>query len=244
LANPNTPLASLTLKSQWTHWQGSLPGADGANSGTFLFQPSFPFPVTKTDSIFCRPAFPYLVEQPVLDETGTVGSQSGFADMGMDLAYGRTSPGGTLFVAGSLFGFPIGEDGLSSETWTMGPEVFFGKITKTFVAGALISHVWDVSGPAETSLTSIQPMLTYLPGNAWAIGTAGTSTYNWESEQWTIPLQLQISKTVKIGKMPLKLALEGNYYVEQSDALGQEWMIGFNITPVVPNVVAGWLMGN
>lgn len=130
---------------------------------------------------------------------------------------------------------------LASETWTMGPEMFDGKFAKTFVAGALISHVWDLSGADETSLTSIQPMLTYLPGNAWAIGTDGTSTCNGESEQWTSPLQLLVSKTVKIGKMPLKVALEGNCYLVQSDALGQEWMIGFNATPVVPNVLASWL---
>jgi hypothetical protein len=48
---------------------------------------------------------------------------------------------------------------------------------------------------------------------------------------------------VKLGKLPLKLALEANYYIEKADALGQDWMIGFNITPVVPNVVAEWLGG-
>jgi hypothetical protein len=63
-------------------------------------------------------------------------------------------------------------------------------------------------------------------------------TYNWEAEQWTIPLQMQISKTVKIGKLPVKVALEASYYVERAGSLGQEWMIGLNITPVVPNVLA------
>jgi hypothetical protein len=46
---------------------------------------------------------------------------------------------------------------------------------------------------------------------------------------------------VKLGHTPVKLALDCNYYLEQADELGQKWMIGFNITPVVPNVVAGWL---
>lgn len=91
LANPNTPLASLTLKNQWTHWDGSLLGPDGMDSETFLFQPSIPFPINETDSIFFRPAFAYLVNQPVVDATGKVGSESGFGDMGMDLAFGRTS---------------------------------------------------------------------------------------------------------------------------------------------------------
>jgi hypothetical protein len=243
LANPNTPLASLTLKNQWIHWDGDLPGADGLDSMTFLFQPNFPFPVSDTDTIFFRPAFPYLADQPVVDAAGNVGSESNFGDMGLDLAFGRTSNDGFLTAAGVVAGIPIGADGLSSDTWTLGPELFFGKISKSCVLGIFTTHQWDVSGPRETSLTTIQPIMTFLPGGGWAIGSAGTLSYNWEAEQWTIPLQMQVSKTVKFGKTPVKLALEANYYIEKADSLGQEWMIGFNITPVVPNVVAEWFSG-
>lgn len=244
LANPNTPLASLTLKNQWTHWDGGLPGADGVDSATFLFQPNFPFPINETDSIFLRPAFPFLLDQPVVDAAGNVGSESGFGDMGLDLAVGRTSKTGLIAAAGMIAGIPIGEDGLSSDTWTLGPELFVGKISKSGVLAIFANHQWDVSGPRETSLTTIQPIMTYLPGGGWAIGSSPSITYNWEAEQWTIPLQMQVSKTVKFGNTPVKLALEANYYVEKSNALGQEWMIGFNITPVVPNVVAEWFSGN
>jgi hypothetical protein len=238
LANPNTPLASLTLKNQWTGWGGDLPGADGANSGTFLFQPSFPFPVSKTGTIFCRPALPYLVDQPVVSATGEVEPTNGFGDMGMDLAFGRTTSSGVLLTAGMLAGFPTGQDGLSSDTWTLGPEFLVGHFSKKSVLGVFPSHQWDLSGPKDVSLTSIQPILAYLPGGGWGLSSSGPISYNWLSEQWTVPLQLMLSRTVKVGKTPIKLALEGTRYVEQADALGQDWMIGFNITPVVPNVLA------
>lgn len=109
--------------------------------------------------------------------------------------------------------------------------------------GVFTNHQWDASGPRETSLTTIQPIATFLPGGGWAIGTAGSMTYNWVAAQWTIPLQLQVSKTVKLGKLPVKVAMEASYYLEKSSNLGQDWMIGFNLTPVVPNVVAKWLSG-
>jgi hypothetical protein len=238
LANPNTPLASLTLKSQFTHWQGNLPGASGVNSGTLLFQPNFPFPLSSGDTLFCRPAFSYVLNQPVVDSLQHVDTEYGFADMGMDLAYGRTTKSGYLFAAGLLSGMPIGSGRLSSDTWTVGPEVLVGKLSKEYVIGIFPSQQWDVSGPKDTNLTSIQPLLSYLPGGGFVIGSSGAITYNWESEQWTVPIQLILSKTLKIGKMPIKIALEANYYVEKSDALGQEWMVGLNITPVVPNVLA------
>lgn len=241
LANPNTPLASLTLKSQWTHWSGDLPGAEGHDSQTFLFQPNFPFPVSKTDTIFVRPAFPYLVDQPVVDGSGNVEAKTGFGDMGMDLAYGRTTGSGLLMAGGLITSLPTGADRLSSDTWTLGPEFLIGRISSTSLVAIFPSHQWDVSGPKKTSLTSIQPILSFLPGGGWAVSYTGTSTYDWERGQWTVPLNLMVSKTVKVGKTPLKLALEGNYYVEKADPLGQDWMIGFNITPVVPNVVADWI---
>lgn len=241
LANPNTPLASLTLKNQWTHWEGSLLDGNGLDSETLLFQPSFPFPINETDSIFLRPAFPFLVDQPVVDAAGNVTRETGFGDMGLDLAFGRTTKSGFLTAVGMVGGIPIGENGLSSNTWTLGPELFLGKISRTGVLGAFTTHQWNVSGPRETSLTTIQPIATFLPGGGWAVGTTGSMSYNWETDQWTIPIQMQISRTMKFGKLPVKMALEANYYIEKPDALGQEWMIGFNITPVVPNVVAMWL---
>jgi hypothetical protein len=46
-----------------------------------------------------------------------------------------------------------------------------------------------------------------------------------------------------IGKMPLKLALDMNYYVEQPDPFGPEWMVGLEITPVVPNIFESMIRG-
>ena len=61
--------------------------------------------------------------------------------------------------------------------------------------------------------------------------------YDWKNEEWTIPLNLAVGRTVMLGKMPVKWQLEVNYYVEQSDPFGPEWMIALNITPVVPNII-------
>jgi len=39
------------------------------------------------------------------------------------------------------------------------------------------------------------------------------------------------------------LELEVNYYVAQPDPFGPEWMVGFNIGPVVPNIFDKWIKG-
>ena len=37
---------------------------------------------------------------------------------------------------------------------------------------------------------------------------------------------------------PWKLSAEVNYFVDQADAFGPEWLFGINVAPVVENVFA------
>ncbi|MEJ2178718.1 MAG: hypothetical protein P8Y12_12520 [Gammaproteobacteria bacterium] len=55
LANPNSPMASMTLKLQQRTFEGDLPNADDQDSTSLLFQPSFPFARENGDVILFRP---------------------------------------------------------------------------------------------------------------------------------------------------------------------------------------------
>ncbi len=57
LANPNTPLASLTFKLQFRTYEGDLPNADDQNGTTLLFQPTLPFPLAKGTRFFSVPPY-------------------------------------------------------------------------------------------------------------------------------------------------------------------------------------------
>jgi hypothetical protein len=43
LADPNSPVASLTFKNKFTWFEGDLPDADNQSMYTLLFQPTLPF---------------------------------------------------------------------------------------------------------------------------------------------------------------------------------------------------------
>ena len=242
LANPNTPLASLNFKNQFRWFEGDLPGADDEFGFTLLAQPVFPFALENGDKILFRPALPIIFEQPVFNpDTLDFDSESGLGDIGFDLAYAKTSESGILTAFGLITTLPTATNGdLGGGRWSIGPEFLIGKLTDHYVVGAYPNHQWDVAGWGEGSvnLTTIQLFGTLLPGGGWSVGTAPIMTYNWDSEEWTIPLNLTIGKTVIWGGKPWKLGVEVNYYVEQPDAMGPEWMVGINITPVVENVLA------
>ena len=148
LANPNTPLATLNTKFQFRTYEGDLPGADDVTSTTMLIQPSFPFKLDNGDTVFWRPALPVEFDRPAYEGDGASdnwGESSGVGDLSFDLAYGIIKPieGGALATAYGLFSsIPIGNDDLTSDTTTLGPEILIAKLGAESVYGILATHSW------------------------------------------------------------------------------------------------------
>jgi len=181
------------------------------------------------------------VDQPMLKEGGGFSGETGLGDIAFDLAWAPTLENKSLITAyGLVTSLPTATNDLGSGQWTLGPEFLVGKLNPTWVVGTLASHQWDVTGwtDANIDLTTLQIFYTYLPGGGWNVGSTPIIGYDWESEQWTVPLNLNVGKTVIWNGRPWKLSVEVNYYVEKADSFGPEWMIGFNIAPVVKNGLA------
>jgi hypothetical protein len=244
LANPNTPLATMTLKLQYRTFDGDLPGADDQSGTMALFQPSFPFSLDGGRMVFFRPAFPIMFDQPsYVPEEGDFDSVAGLGDIGFDLAYGGATKGGVTWATGIISTLPTAtKDELGKDRWSLGPEVLLAKVSSASVLGALVTYQTDVggSGDADISLTTINVFATYLPGGGWNVGSVPIINYDHEADQWTLPLNFQVGKTVIMGGRPWKLSAEANYFIEQPDAFGPQWMLGVSIGPVVKNVMADW----
>ena len=246
LADPNTPLATLNFKLQYRTYECDLPGADDQTSTTLLFQPTFPFPLDNGKIILFRPAIPVQFSQPVF--TGAPGNfddESGIGDISFDLAYASTNKDTGLMLAGGVIStLPTAtDDDLGKDRFTLGPEVLIGKITAKYVLGAFPNHQWDIggSGDADINLTSMQVFGIVLPGGGWNYGSSPIMSYDHETDDWSIPLNFTIGKTIiSSAGRPWKLSAEFNYFVEAPDEFGPEWFIGFNISPVVENIAAGW----
>lgn len=254
LANPNNSLASLTFKNQYRWYTGDLPHADDQDNFTILFQPVFPFKLAPTASgakatLFVRPAFPLVFDQPVpevrngrLDFEGV----TALGDIGFDIGYGVTEKNGLLWAFGMVGTLPSATDSkIAGKQLRLGPEALFAKFEKWGLYGIFPSHQWNVTGwsDADYSVSQVQLFLTFLPGGGWNVGSTPIINYDWNTHDWTVPLNLTFGKTIMFGKMPVKFAAEVNYYVAHPDAFGPRWMVGLNITPVVPNVIEKWIKG-
>jgi hypothetical protein len=78
-----------------------------------------------------------------------------------------------------------------------------------------------------------------LPG-AWQVGFNPTITYNAKAvngDEWNVPVGFGVARTIRIGKMPVKFQLSAQKSIVRQDDFGADWMIRFNIIPVIPSLV-------
>ena len=244
LANPNTSVASLTLKLQLRAFEGDLSDADDQDSTTFLFQPSLPFKREDGSKIIWRPAVPFIVDQPLFQGGSEWDSETGLGDISFDLAYALPSEKddpGKLVAYGIFSSLPTGDDDLGfGEATTLGPELLYGRISKELIWGVFPNHQWDISGDIDVNLTTVQLFYILFGGEGLTYGSSPIITYDHEEDELTLPLNVTVSKTIPIGGRPWKVGGEFNYYVEQPDEFGPEWMLVFSVAPVVKNPMAEW----
>ena len=235
LANPNTTLASLVFKNQFRSFAGDLPDADDQTSAITLFQPILPFPLDSGSQIIFRPAIPIIWDSPA---GNNFDSEAGIGDISFDLVYAPEAVNGWITALGIIGTLPTATNGkLGMDKLSLGPDILFGRVTKKYVLGINPSHQWDIagSGDEDVSISKMQIFAALLLGKGWSFGSEPIINYDWEQEQWEIPINCIISKTVLIGGRPWKFGTEINYYVERNDDFSPRWMFGINITPVIKN---------
>jgi hypothetical protein len=99
-----------------------------------------------------------------------------------------------------------------------------------------MSHTWSFAGESsrqDVSSTFLQPFLAYQTKTHTTFTINSESGYDWENDQWTVPLNAMITQLVRIGKMPLSFQVGGRYYAEKPSG-GPDWGLRFTVTFVFP----------
>ena len=166
------------------------------------------------------------------------------ADVGIDVAYGGVSDSGFIHMLGLSTVFPTSEDGTAKRSQVLvGPDFVLGKTASWGLFGVRIKHLTDVytnsdydnENPWSTNETTAEIFFAYAMGNGWLIEASPTILYDWEAisdHEWTVPIGAGLSKTIGIGRVPVKLAFDLQKFVQSPDRLGPDWRLTFSITPV------------
>lgn len=146
--------------------------------------------------------------------------------------------------AGATTMFPTAsKDLFGTEKYSAGPAALALYMGKKWKFGALGQQWWSFAGDSDredVSRMNLQYFWFYNLGNLWQIGAAPNITANWKADsdnRWTVPFGIGVNKTVKIGRLPVRFAVELHKTVVQPDAFGMDWNLRFVVIPVIPNLV-------
>lgn len=231
LANPVASLISLPF-------QNNFDFGIGANDGwryTLNVQPVIPFSLSEEWNLISRTIVPVVHQEDVIGN----GAQSGLGDTVQSLFFSPKAPtsGGWIWGAGPVFLLPTATDArLGTEKWGAGPTAVVLKQEGAWTYGALANHLWSFAGDgnrADVSATFLQPFVTYAFGGGQTVTAQTESTYDWENEQWTVPLALVYAKVTKIGPQLVSFGAGVRYYAEKP-AGGPDWGLRVAITLLFP----------
>jgi len=233
LANPIASLISFPIQQNFDFGYGS--DGDGWKSTTNV-QPVVPVSIGENWNLISRTILPVVYQDGV---AAPGDSQFGLGDVTQSVFFSpkKTGASGIVWGAGPAFLVPTATDrALGNDKWGVGPTVVVLKQAGHSTFGMLANHIWSFAGSdnrSDVSATFIQPFFAYATAKATTYTLNSEVSYDWKSEHWLIPINVQISQLMKFGNQPVSLGAGVKYYVE-SPAGGPDWGLRLSLTFLFP----------
>jgi hypothetical protein len=192
-------------------------------------QPVIPISISDDWNLISRTILPIISQDDISPILPDAGDQFGLGDTVQSLFLSPKEIGssGIVWGAGPVFLLPTGTDDLlGGEKWGIGPTAVVLRQSGGWTYGALANHIWSVAGDddrADISASFIQPFLSYTTPDAWTFTVNTESTYNWKTDDWTVPINAGVTKLVKFGTQPVSLGVLGRYYAESPEFGPHGW---------------------
>jgi hypothetical protein len=211
LSNPIASLISVPFQLNYDHGYGP----DDGDKTSLNIQPVIPFAINADWNVISRTILPVTYQN---DMAGPSGSQFGLGDITQSFFISPSKPtkGGIVWGAGPVFLVPTATDELlGTGKWGAGPTVVALKQDGPWTYGVLANHIWSFAGQSDRSAVSstfLQPFVSYTTPAAWTFSLNTESTYNWVSHDWSVPINVNISKLVVIDKQPISISAGVRYW--------------------------------
>jgi hypothetical protein len=234
LSNPVASLISVPFQYNYDSDYGV---ADDGKRSFINIQPVIPFDINPEWNLISRTILPVIDQD---DLPSGSGGKSGIGDVVQSLFFSPKAPtsGGLIWGAGPVLLLPTASDDLlGSEKWGLGPTGVVLKQQGPWTYGALANHIWSVAGDdkrADINATFLQPFLSYTTPMATTYGMNTESTYNWEVNKWSVPINLTVSQLMKLGDQPVSIAGGVRYWAQSPDSGPEGWGFRLVLTLLFP----------
>lgn len=235
--NPIAAMYSLPVQYNWDQKIG--PTGDGMHSVTNI-QPVLPFSVNEDWNLISRTILP-VIDQQGLAADG-LADKSGIGDVTQSFFFSpkRPTESGWIWGAGPAILIPTGSDELlSSKQWGLGPTAVALKQSNGWTRGILANHIWGLNGSPpddkeKVNATFLQPFLMYTTHTYTSFGVNTESTYDWQSKEWSVPINLFITQILKIGGQPISIQAGPRYWADSPKDGEHGWGFRAALTLLFP----------
>jgi hypothetical protein len=230
LQNPVASLISVPIQNNWDFGIGPA----NAMRYTANIQPVIPFSLNQDWNLITRTILPVIyAESPVPGGA----DHSGMGDITQSFFISPQAPvGGWILAAGPVALWPTATDSaLGAGRWGAGPSALALRQENGFTYGMLANQIWSYAGWGDRNVnaTFLQPFVSYTTKTFTTFALNTESTYNWDADQWTVPLNLNVSQLLRIGRQPVQFGVGIRYYADKPSG-GPDWGLRFSVTFLFP----------
>lgn len=224
--NPLADIASLPIEWVWEHGAGP---EDGDRFALELV-PQIPFALGEHWLLISRSIVPLLVHQQALVEGES--SATGLGDIETSLFLEpRDTWLGAAWGLGPILRFPTATDeALGARAWSAGPTAAVAAEHGAWSGGAIAHQLWSYAERDDGRVreTLIDPWLNHAWASGFSITLEGEARYDWEAEEWTVPVGAVLHQLVEIGGQPIDLGLQVLHFVERTPD-DPTWSVSFTV---------------
>jgi len=223
LANPIAALISVPFQFNYDE---NIGPRDEGERWLLNIQPVIPLTLNDDWNVVSRTILPLVDQQDIFPGAG---GQSGTGDTVQSLFFSPAAPtaSGWIWGVGPVFLLPSGSDDLlTADKWGAGPTAVALRQQGPWTYGALANHIRSFAGDddrADVNATFLQPFLSYTTPDAWTFTLQTESTYDWESEQWSVPINGLVTKVVTIGGQLVSIGGGPRYWADSPDSGAKDW---------------------
>ena len=234
LANPIASLISVPIQANYDEDFGPK-HKEGGRWQTNV-QPVIPFSISVDWNLISRTIVP-LID---MNDMPGIGSESGVGDITQSLFFSPKAPtaGGLIWGVGPVFLLPTAtKDTLGGEKWGAGPTGVVLKQEGAWTVGLLANHIESFAGADhrdDISVTFLQPFASYVTRTKTTFSLNTESTYNWETREWTVPINFMVSQLFKVGEQIMQAGAGVRYWAEKTDASADDWGLSLKLTVLFP----------
>lgn len=219
LSNPVAALISIPFQG---NYNGGLGPEEDGEQYYVNVQPVVPITLNEDWNVISRTIVPIIYQDDLFPGAG---SQFGLGDTTQSFFFSPSKPvNGIVWGVGPVFYLPTATDDLlGADKWGVGPTAVALWQGSGWTVGVLANQIWSVAGDSsqpDISSSFLQPFVSYTTPDAWTFTLNTESTYNWETDEWSVPINGVISKLVRFGKQPVSLFAGLRYWADSPEDIG------------------------